>query len=51
MRGKLTKLLGQICIRRNIPAYAGKTDQNTDQSSDSSEHPRVCGENADPVLT
>ena len=45
MRGKR---LGQRVIfgkKRNIPAYAGKTNQHQTCLPNDPEHPRVCGEN------
>ena len=35
---------------RNIPAYAGKTSDGVHIDGLSEEHPRVCGENAGPVV-
>ena len=45
MRGKLalTELLAPV--RRNIPAYAGKTQVQHAKDRSKPEHPRVCGEN------
>ena len=45
MRGKRTGFLPSTHTKRNIPAYAGKTITRVMNSSDKSEHPRVCGEN------
>ena len=49
MRGKLgAKELGDP-LTRDIPAYAGKTLGESSPSTDTPEHPRVCGENI-PVI-
>ena len=45
MRGKLTHTQIQIRLRRNIPAYAGKTLKQDSVRISLAEHPRVCGEN------
>ena len=45
MRGKPDKVSGFTISFRNIPAYAGKTALKRATGNDSTEHPRVCGEN------
>ena len=45
MRGKLMPDTKGFAQKRNIPAYAGKTDWGTATDSPLTEHPRVCGEN------
>ena len=45
MRGKQKSGRATRRRQRNIPAYAGKTDQSSWLSRRSGEHPRVCGEN------
>ena len=45
MRGKLYQLVFMVRLRRNIPAYAGKTQASTLTTQLIAEHPRVCGEN------
>ena len=45
MRGKLSHLTVQLDIKRNIPAYAGKTSIKSAAIRQLKEHPRVCGEN------
>ena len=45
MRGKQPVYERAGKIRRNIPAYAGKTSWSTDHVTLAEEHPRVCGEN------
>ena len=45
MRGKQTRQIRPIRIRRNIPAYAGKTGVVPRLITSAAEHPRVCGEN------
>ena len=49
MRGKRLSGLGPCLSRRNIPAYAGKTDMSFSHDGLLSEHPRVCGENRESV--
>ena len=51
MRGKLRYWSASRVLLRNIPAYAGKTLASRMQTWESSEHPRVCGENAVKSLT
>ena len=46
MRGKLKNFMLFSLIFRNIPAYAGKTQQHHWPPLWCREHPRVCGENA-----
>ena len=46
MRGKPCKNCTNVCPRRNIPAYAGKTPRFCGLFHRGLEHPRVCGENA-----
>ena len=46
MRGKPQHWCWSRIIRRNIPAYAGKTAVKSDVCDRYPEHPRVCGENA-----
>ena len=45
MRGKLAPRRLESAIRRNIPAYAGKTLLGCQSPRAHQEHPRVCGEN------
>ena len=45
MRGKQKPALTSGFVTRNIPAYAGKTDQGQQVKTITKEHPRVCGEN------
>ena len=45
MRGKLKNSLAKTERKRNIPAYAGKTEAQVLLHEVDSEHPRVCGEN------
>ena len=45
MRGKLPKFQLRHRVRRNIPAYAGKTTSEEGKAYHDQEHPRVCGEN------
>ena len=45
MRGKLSSMMLGTCRKRNIPAYAGKTQQAFSGVIGQTEHPRVCGEN------
>ena len=45
MRGKLSQYTDAMFIRRNIPAYAGKTTGCIRRRQPCPEHPRVCGEN------
>ena len=45
MRGKLVHDVLFVQLRRNIPAYAGKTREVFSLADDFQEHPRVCGEN------
>ena len=45
MRGKHLPRTPQINLRRNIPAYAGKTFHHARSRVGGTEHPRVCGEN------
>ena len=45
MRGKLDTKNKEVNRRRNIPAYAGKTESSRLKASLITEHPRVCGEN------
>ena len=46
MRGKLGVRDDDLWRRRNIPAYAGKTQRRRCDRLCPSEHPRVCGENS-----
>ena len=46
MRGKLILVINVVGILRNIPAYAGKTISAPALEKESTEHPRVCGENS-----
>ena len=46
MRGKLPRSAVPPLGRRNIPAYAGKTQLGTSAAATEAEHPRVCGENS-----
>ena len=48
MRGKRRSYLRGLPLRRNIPAYAGKTFLVATGLSMVAEHPRVCGENKYP---
>ena len=45
MRGKLPQQHAGRNPRRNIPAYAGKTQGSNTSGQAPKEHPRVCGEN------
>ena len=45
MRGKLRLAKPLVMGRRNIPAYAGKTEFYGRRAGYEPEHPRVCGEN------
>ena len=45
MRGKPAEKVTVQELKRNIPAYAGKTRTNPTVRQNSLEHPRVCGEN------
>ena len=45
MRGKLAEGLRVSYEMRNIPAYAGKTNDHLKDAKAEAEHPRVCGEN------
>ena len=45
MRGKLPDSHQSAPQIRNIPAYAGKTVAHKGSTTQSEEHPRVCGEN------
>ena len=45
MRGKPSAGAHGFDLRRNIPAYAGKTSEVTMSAIGYAEHPRVCGEN------
>ena len=45
MRGKLYQMVLVYRLRRNIPAYAGKTLEIGEAPPGYEEHPRVCGEN------
>ena len=45
MRGKLEFANINLNMRRNIPAYAGKTGVSDATAVLQQEHPRVCGEN------
>ena len=45
MRGKRLVSIRSLIIRRNIPAYAGKTGHVFFVEISETEHPRVCGEN------
>ena len=49
MRGKPQRQPAVRLIRRNIPAYAGKTSFPGKQAGAAPEHPRVCGENPSRV--
>ena len=51
MRGKQRCVSGRNLLRRNIPAYAGKTPRWSKQCSTNTEHPRVCGENGGTLET
>ena len=46
MRGKLLLQTRVVHLGRNIPAYAGKTQNGGGQPISVTEHPRVCGENS-----
>ena len=46
MRGKHYSTVLGLRPRRNIPAYAGKTECHAAARYSRQEHPRVCGENA-----
>ena len=46
MRGKPAESHEIGGVKRNIPAYAGKTMQLKSQTRLNGEHPRVCGENS-----
>ena len=48
MRGKPHSALRRPHMARNIPAYAGKTQQHARHNRLMPEHPRVCGENRTP---
>ena len=50
MRGKHGLFRGGFLNLRNIPAYAGKTDMIKYYHMSTTEHPRVCGENAAGTL-
>ena len=45
MRGKPQIVAVYGGVRRNIPAYAGKTGRSGAAGAVAKEHPRVCGEN------
>ena len=45
MRGKQPLRMATHHLHRNIPAYAGKTIMQFEQLKQTTEHPRVCGEN------
>ena len=47
MRGKHQIATESCQSTRNIPAYAGKTDNPDEDPYTLKEHPRVCGENGD----
>ena len=49
MRGKREHPRQGSYYQRNIPAYAGKTHTTGGKPQRDWEHPRVCGENAEPV--
>ena len=44
MRGRRDVINRKACIRRNTPAYAGKTNERGRPNLNSWKHPRVCGE-------
>ena len=50
MRGKRSPYCPMAKMRRNIPAYAGKTNTLLPAPPPCSEHPRVCGENTGGAL-
>ena len=45
MRGKRLACIFVVVCDRNIPAYAGKTEESQPERGIGTEHPRVCGEN------
>ena len=49
MRGKQGITAGGFADFRNIPAYAGKTSRGLLVAHMATEHPRVCGENANQL--
>ena len=49
MRGKHLQIIRVITGNRNIPAYAGKTSYAGEYTQYTEEHPRVCGENSEPL--
>ena len=49
MRGKPASRLPWTASFRNIPAYAGKTRDRSSGGAAGKEHPRVCGENVNPI--
>ena len=49
MRGKPEVAAEVALAHRNIPAYAGKTQQGEQLPQQPPEHPRVCGENFNPA--
>ena len=51
MRGKLSSASGSGSAGGNIPAYAGKTVGAEDGDEFAEEHPRVCGENLNKLLS
>ena len=50
MRGKLCDSVNRVFPERITPACAGKTIGHINQSVSAKDHPRVCGENFNPVF-